>query len=295
MSRWLIPSGGDARWALVNSGLLLALAVAFVGFFQIAKHNPAFHHANPFYDDPYDAAASLATVLAALVALGRTLRDAAATDGRVARSQLTAASVIGIAVYCDLVALITHPGTWLPTRYGLLLAAVTVLVGVTCAYVGGRVVRKMRSRPTVSARSYAWLGALAAVGAAMLLIYPRSVRDGSTAGALGAIVDGDLVLLVLTRCVVLTFAPIENSTSRRYFWPWIVALGLIVGFGFSLLERSAEGGQKPIATVLYTVAWCFGITLGYGLLALPLGMYRTLAAAPNRHGGESTNTPASRE
>jgi hypothetical protein len=133
MSRWLIPSGGDARWALVDSGLLLALAVAFVGFFQIAKHNPGFHHANPFYDDPYDAAGSLATVLAALaalVALGRTLRDAAATDGRVARSQLTAAAVIGIAVYRDLVALITHPGTWLPTRYGLLLAAVT---GVTAS------------------------------------------------------------------------------------------------------------------------------------------------------------------
>ncbi len=106
------------------------------------------------------------------------------------------------------------------------------------------------------------------------------MRDGSTAGALGAIVDGDAVLLLLTRYVVITLLPSERGAARRYFWPQVVGFGLIIGLGFSLLERFAEGGQTPLATVLFTLAWCSGITAGYATLALPLGLYRQ--ASPPR-------------
>jgi hypothetical protein len=262
----------------LNSGRLLVLAGVFLVFFQVAKHNPHLHRVNPFYNDPYDAAGSLATVLAviaAVVSLLRALPDVPTTDHpRLVRSQLTAAITIAAAVYCDLVALVAHPGSWLTDTDGLVLAAATCLLGACCVYVCARVLRTAPSRPRPSTDRQLGLIALAGVGAAVLLAYPPSVRDGSTAGALGAIVDGDLVLLILTRYLVLTLLPSDTEPRRRYFWRQVVGFGLIIGFGFSLLERFAEGGQTPLATILFTLAWCFGLTAAYATLALPLGLYR---------------------
>jgi len=287
MGGWLRDRTRDARPSRVqiNSGLLLVLTAVFLVFFQAAKHNPELRRVNPFYNDPYDAAGSLATVLtvmAAVVALLRTLSHTPAGDHpRLVRSQLTPAVMVAAAVYCDLVALVAHPASWLTDADGIALTAATCLLGAGCIYVCARVLRTAPSRPRPSADRQIGLLALAGVGAAVLLAYPPSLRDGGTAGALGAIVDGDIVLLVLTRYVVLTLLPGNRDTDRGYFWPQAVVVGLIIGFGFSLLERSAEGGQTPLATVLFTLAWCFGITAGYAVLALPLGLYR---AAPSHHG-----------
>jgi hypothetical protein len=287
MGGWHRDPTTDARPSReqINSGLLVVLAGVFLVFFQAAKHNPELRRVNPFYNDPYDAASSLATVLtviAAVVALLNVLSHTPAVDHtRLARSQLTPAVTVAAAVYCDLVALVAHPASWLTDPDGIALTAATCLLGAGCGYVCARVLRTDPSRRRPSADRQIGLLALAGVGAVVLLAYPPSLRDGSTAGALGAIVDGDVVLLVLTRYVVLTLVPGESDTDRRYFWPQVVVAGLIIGFGFSLLERFAEGGQTPLATVLFTLAWCFGITAGYAMLALPLGLYR---ATPSHHG-----------
>lgn len=60
---------------IFNSMLVFILALVFLAFFQIAKHNPVVGKINPFANDPYDAAGSLATLLA-LLAAGMSLYQA---------------------------------------------------------------------------------------------------------------------------------------------------------------------------------------------------------------------------
>ena len=88
------------------------------------------------------------------------------------------------------------------------------------------------------------------------------------------------MLRLLTRYVVITLD--ERARRRQTLTPGrqVVGFGLIIGSRDSLLERFAEGGQTPLATVLFTLAWCSGITAWYATLALPLGLYRQ--ASPPR-------------
>ncbi len=263
----------------------------FIAFFQVSKHNPLLATINPFGNDPYDAVGSLAT-LVTLIAAGMSLfqafrlRIAAKPVDRekklvLARLQMTSILAVGVTVYCDSVGMVQHFSLWRGTSGGALLALYLAFLALMCALAALLVVHTGQIMPEQAWRTWLTIAGLVALAAVALVGYPDNVRDGSTLGALGAIADGDIALLVLIRVLVMALIPFGRSSEKRiYWWPQVIVFGLITGFLFSLIERFAENGQLLIATVLFTLAWCFGICLSYALLARPLGLYSLTLRTP---------------
>jgi hypothetical protein len=200
-----------------TSILVLAMALLFVAFFQISKHNPLLGKINPFFNDPYDAAGSLATLLAIVAASmsmykASRLRTAAGTAFEqkrlsLVRIQMTSVLAVGVTIFCDAVGMIRHFSLWRGTNGGTVLVLLVSFIAFACVLTSLLVLRTGQVKPDHSRRTWAAIAGLVVLAPLALISYMGSLRDGSTAGALGAIADGDIVLLVLMRYIVMALVP----------------------------------------------------------------------------------------
>lgn len=178
-----------------RSAWLAALtALAFLAFFQVSKHQPAFASINPFADDPYDAVGSFATqfaLVAALVAVLRAFRpyrasvasDAssavvmpAAQEHFLARAVALVSLAVLVTMASNAVALARHPDGWLTFPGGRLLAGLvagmSVLALLTLWSALAPRLRIGAVRPSSTSRVAALVVSLLAL--VLLAVYPEA-------------------------------------------------------------------------------------------------------------------------
>ena len=196
----------------LNACLTLLLAVLFLLFFQISKHQPALAGVNAFAEDPYDAVGSFGVqfaVFTALLALIRAFRSYKTKAGGHTKSQealligcmyLSCLSV-AVTVLADALAMIRHPAAWVGVPAGMVLAALLAFLALCTLCVGWSIQHAAREiRPPFS--SVAWLRAcaLALVSLLVLAFYPESMRQ-ALYGELFTVVVGILCLFLPIRAI----------------------------------------------------------------------------------------------
>lgn len=170
--------------------LAFLLALLFVVFFQVSKHQPAFAVLNSFADDPYDAIGSFATqfaIVAALVALLRAFRpyspplsdSASASPAQqrlVSRAAALASLAVLVTMVSDAVALVRYRAMWQTLPAGVLLAGLVVALAVVAFLVLWSAVAAAPRQASLGGRAKgrAWLGAPAVslVSVLVLAVYP---------------------------------------------------------------------------------------------------------------------------
>lgn len=303
----------ETRRSLLSSVLVLALAAAFLAFFQVTKQVPALSSANASAVDPYDAIGSFgvqaAAFLGALSVLRALLsgRDRALSSERealLARTQVAAVLAVAVTLAGDAVAMARYPSLWLGVPAGTAYASALLAVAAMAALVGLRLLAgasRAGPSPAPAARS-AWVraGVAAAVFVVVLAVYPAGVTE-SIPGALLTVLVGVVLLFVPVRLFTLALVPrargdapeatpVRRPGPRGRQWALVTALGVLAGLALVAAELLADGGgaaPAPLARIalvvsVYVGLETSGLLIGYALLRGPLGLerrWRMLATA----------------
>jgi hypothetical protein len=196
----------------------LAGTVGFCVCFFAAKHQPGLARIAPFVEDPYDAVGSFGVQLAAVAAALSTLRALRsygvdrlpeARTVMIVRSVVVALLAFFVTVIADIVAMIRHPGAWLPTPAGRWLAIFLGLLALSTAGGVGIVLRAARAAGAAVPPS-AWrrTAAIVAAGALVLGIYPEELRH-SVSGAILTVIVGMSLLFLEVWALALVLVPRE--------------------------------------------------------------------------------------
>jgi hypothetical protein len=286
-----------------NAGIVCVLALAFLAFFDVTKHDPSLSAINPFADDPYDAIGSFgvqAGIFLGLLSLLRAFQPfqaGATSEGQrlfLLRAEVAAVLAVVITLVGDGVALARHPSLWRGSAAGGRLCA---LLGVLllCAVATGLLVYRSARNAPGPARARPWrraaLVSLAAVVA--LTLYPESIRH-STAGALFTVVVGAALLFAPLWAVLAALLPdgADGAAARMreqwtasgwlahhtFQWVLVVCTGLFLGALLFVAEATQEGvahdvTKRAFVLLVYVGLETIGVMIGFSFLRSPLGLF----------------------
>ncbi len=262
------------------SALTLLVASLFCLFFQAGKMGP-FRAVNPFGDDPYDAAGSLAIQIAFFVAVltyARALRlrdDPARITSAplILRGNIVGLSAVLITLLSDMAAMVLHPVP--PTLWAhLLLAGVIVLLALVllCAVVLAAAFRPVARVPVSSNLTIAdgledlWT---------LVRIASRRFRK---------LLPRRLAEYIQHVHPDTLWRPIPWLNPRTHPWRFAVALG--IGAGCCLLLGQAQQGAPPTIGAGLLIAGLFlsietaATLLGYLAFGRYLGLRATAIKVP---------------
>ena len=266
----------------LNSIFTICLAVAFIMFFQLTKHDPMLEVIIPFGNDPYDVVGSIGIIIAGLLALLafiRTFSKVLVERRRIiiARTQFSVAAVILITLMVDCVAMIRHIPMWFgQPGAGKLLA---LMVGMfILAMLLSLAISYSISKIQLEKRSWKKFLIISIIVITVLFIYPEFIIQ-STMGELFTLLVGILILFIWMSALPETFIPFNiDSFNSNKTQPGqmnipkelvaVVLLGIGIGIAVLIGEWGGEGTPAPEHRILLA-----SIFIGLPLVSLLIAYY----------------------
>jgi hypothetical protein len=212
----------SSRHTRIVTIVTFVLTVAFVTFFNLSKHLPAFSAVNPFAEDPADAVGSIGIQLAGLsilIALLRMVRPypqgfSEAHALRILRADLVALLAILVTMFADAVAMIRYASIWMEDANGWLLLGSVLALATAACLAGWQTITWQRTIATFFVNpDWVWPTACITIGIAALSFYPDAWRQ-TVPGALLTAFTGFVFLMVLTAAIARWLLPISGSMTE---------------------------------------------------------------------------------
>jgi len=278
---------------------VLALALAFDGFFEFSKHNAALRPIIPFGDDPYDAAGSFCLIICSLLAalsLFRALRTYSAKEmpplsgSFLARTQMAVSLGILATVGADAIAMMRQTSQWAARPGATELLALLASMGALAAAVLLLVSRAASPGPSRSrGSSFKRATVTIAFSGFVLAVFPDEWIQSLPLHLL-AILIGFVVVAATQAEVAVAILPysaaelegdaaVSSRQSRRWVaWVAVTLCGAVIG-GATLVAEIRESGlahgvQALVVALVYVGAGTCSLLIAFGFHRMPLGLSR---------------------
>jgi hypothetical protein len=206
----------------------------------------------------------------------------------VSRAEMATVLAVALTLAADAVAMARHPSVWAGKPAGYAYAAALIVLELSTAWVGARVLRSTGTKAPRDARpGRAATAALAAFFIALAL-YPESVARANIPGALATVVVGIALLFVPLRFLLVALVPsdggppaqgpLRHGAPGRRVWVSVAVTGLLIGLGLVAAESGEGLGGIPfvrlaLVAAVYVGLETVGLLVGYGALGRPLRLF----------------------